>query len=233
MKKSYTIGRTPKELSAAVEIMIRNDFFDLEHFHAKHGGTEGHSFALRLSEETLEDTIFMDITAEERTTLTYTCSSEDESIPGLLAQLNQKISEVLDNAEYKEEIERLSEEKPHEAQEPEPAQPAKTEPETAQRHDAEPSAPAAQPAAPFSWCKLIPLTLKIMSAVILLIGLFLAIQGAMSTSPYSSFYEIYPQTMTYFDAYFFFDTLLSWLCRSAVIFALGEIIDLLTHRHSD
>lgn len=223
MKKSYTIGRTPKDLSAAVEIMIRNDFFDLEHFHAKHGGTEGHSFALRLSEETLEDTIFMDITAGERTTLTYTCSSEDESIPGLLAQLNQKISEVLDNAEYKEEIERLSEEKPHEAQEPEPAQ----------RHDAEPSAPAAQPAAPFSWCKLIPLTLKIMSAVILLIGLFLAIQGAMSTSPYSSFYEIYPQTMTYFDAYFFFDTLLSWLCRSAVIFALGEIIDLLTHRHSD
>ena len=223
MKKSYTIGRTPKELSAAVEIMIRNDFFDLEHFHAKHGGTEGHSFALRLSEETLEDTIFMDITAGERTTLTYTCSSEDESIPGLLAQLNQKISEVLDNAEYKEEIERLSEEKPHEAQEPEPAQ----------RHDAEPSAPAAQPAAPFSWCKLIPLTLKIMSAVILLIGLFLAIQGAMSTSPYSSFYEIYPQTMTYFDAYFFFDTLLSWLCRSAVIFALGEIIDLPTHRHSD
>lgn len=223
MKKSYTIGRTPKELSAAVEIMIRNDFFDLEHFHAKHDGTEGHSFALRLSEETLEDTIFMDITAGERTTLTYTCSSEDESIPGLLAQLNQKISEVLDNAEYKEEIERLSEEKPHEAQEPEPAQ----------RHDAEPSAPAAQPAAPFSWCKLIPLTLKIMSAVILLIGLFLAIQGAMSTSPYSSFYEIYPQTMTYFDAYFFFDTLLSWLCRSAVIFALGEIIDLLTHRHSD
>lgn len=220
MKKSYTIGRTPKELSAAVEIMIRNDFFDLEHFHAKHGGTEGHSFALRLSEETLEDTIFMDITAGERTTLTYTCSSEDESIPGLLAQLNQKISEVLDNAEYKEEIERLSEEKP---QEPEPAQ----------RHDAEPSAPAAQPAAPFSWCKLIPLTLKIMSAVILLIGLFLAIQGAMSTSSYSSFYEIYPQTMTYFDAYFFFDTLLSWLCRSAVIFALGEIIDLLTHRHSD
>ena len=223
MKKSYTIGRTPKELSAAVEIMIRNDFFDLEHFHAKHGGTEGHSFALRLSEETLEDTIFMDITAGERTTLTYTCSSEDESIPGLLAQLNQKISEVLDNAEYKEEIERLSEEKPQEAQESEPAQ----------RHDAEPSAPAAQPAAPFSWCKLIPLTLKIMSAVILLIGLFLAIQGAMSTSPYSSFYEIYPQTMTYFDAYFFFDTLLSWLCRSAVIFALGEIIDLLTHRHSD
>ena len=223
MKKSYTIGRTPKELSAAVEIMIRNDFFDLEHFHAKHGGTEGQSFALRLSEETLEDTIFMDITAGERTTLTYTCSSEDESIPGLLAQLNQKISEVLDNAEYKEEIERLSEEKPQEAQEPEPAQ----------RHDAEPSAPAAQPAAPFSWCKLIPLTLKIMSAVILLIGLFLAIQGAMSTSPYSSFYEIYPQTMTYFDAYFFFDTLLSWLCRSAVIFALGEIIDLLTHRHSD
>lgn len=223
MKKSYTIGRTPKELSAAVEIMIRNDFFDLEHFHAKHDGTEGHSFALRLSEETLEDTIFMDITAGERTTLTYTCSSEDESIPGLLAQLNQKISEVLDNAEYKEEIERLSEEKPHEAQEPEPAQ----------RHDAEPSAPAAQPAAPFSWCKLIPLTLKIMSAVILLIGLFLAIQGAMSTSPYSSFYEIYPQTMTYFDAYFFFDTLLSWICRSAVIFALGEIIDLLTHRHSD
>lgn len=223
MKKSYTIGRTPKELSAAVEIMIRNDFFDLEHFHAKHGGTEGHSFALRLSEETLEDTIFMDITAGERTTLTYTCSSEDESIPGLLAQLNQKISEVLDNAEYKEEIERLSEEKPHEAQEPEPAQ----------RHDSEPSAPAAQPAAPFSWCKLIPLTLKIMSAVILLIGLFLAIQGAMSTSSYSSFYEIYPQTMTYFDAYFFFDTLLSWLCRSAVIFALGEIIDLLTHRHSD
>lgn len=220
MKKSYTIGRTPKELSAAVEIMIRNDFFDLEHFHAKHDGTEGHSFALRLSEETLEDTIFMDITAGERTTLTYTCSSEDESIPGLLAQLNQKISEVLDNAEYKEEIERLSEEKP---QEPEPAQ----------RHDAEPSAPAAQPAAPFSWCKLIPLTLKIMSAVILLIGLFLAIQGAMSTSSYSSFYEIYPQTMTYFDAYFFFDTLLSWLCRSAVIFALGEIIDLLTHRHSD
>ena len=223
MKKSYTIGRTPKELSAAVEIMIRNDFFDLEHFHAKHGGTEGHSFALRLSEETLEDTIFMDITAGERTTLTYTCSSEDESIPGLLAQLNQKISEVLDNAEYKEEIERLSEEKPQEAQEPEPAQ----------RHDAEPSAPAAQPAAPFSWCKLIPLTLKIMSAVILLIGLFLAIQGAMSTSSYSSFYEIYPQTMTYFDAYLFFDTLLSWLCRSAVIFALGEIIDLLTHRHSD
>ena len=223
MKKSYTIGRTPKELSAAVEIMIRNDFFDLEHFHAKHGGTEGHSFALRLSEETLEDTIFMDITAGERTTLTYTCSSEDESIPGLLAQLNQKISEVLDNAEYKEEIERLSEEKPQEAQEPEPAQ----------RHDTEPSAPAAQPATPFSWCKLIPLTLKIMSAVILLIGLFLAIQGAMSTSPYSSFYEIYPQTMTYFDAYFFFDTLLSWLCRSAVIFALGEIIDLLTHRHSD
>lgn len=223
MKKSYTIGRTPKELSAAVEIMIRNDFFDLEHFHAKHDGTEGHSFALRLSEETLEDTIFMDIPAGERTTLTYTCSSEDESIPGLLAQLNQKISEVLDNAEYKEEIERLSEEKPHEAQEPEPAQ----------RHDAEPSAPAAQPAAPFSWCKLIPLTLKIMSAVILLIGLFLAIQGAMSTSSYSSFYEIYPQTMTYFDAYFFFDTLLSWLCRSAVIFALGEIIDLLTHRHSD
>ena len=223
MKKSYTIGRTPKELSAAVEIMIRNDFFDLEHFHAKHDGTEGHSFALRLSEETLEDTIFMDITAGERTTLTYTCSSEDESIPGLLAQLNQKISEVLDNAEYKEEIERLSEEKPQEAQEPEPAQ----------RHDAEPSAPAAQPAAPFRWCKLIPLTLKIMSAVILLIGLFLAIQGAMSTSPYSSFYEIYPQTMTYFDAYFFFDTLLSWLCRSAVIFALGEIIDLLTHRHSD
>ena len=223
MKKSYTIGRTPKELSAAVEIMIRNDFFDLEHFHAKHDGTEGHSFALRLSEETLEDTIFMDITAGERTTLTYTSSSEDESIPGLLAQLNQKISEVLDNAEYKEEIERLSEEKPHEAQEPEPAQ----------RHDAEPSAPAAQPAAPFSWCKLIPLTLKIMSAVILLIGLFLAIQGAMSTSSYSSFYEIYPQTMTYFDAYFFFDTLLSWLCRSAVIFALGEIIDLLTHRHSD
>ncbi len=223
MKKSYTIGRTPKELSAAVEIMIRNDFFDLEHFHAKHDGTEGHSFALRLSEETLEDTIFMDITAGERTTLTYTCSSEDESIPGLLAQLNQKISEVLDNAEYKEEIERLSEEKPQEAQEPKPAQ----------RHDAEPSAPAAQPAAPFSWCKLIPLTLKIMSAVILLIGLFLAIQGAMSTSPYSSFYEIYPQTMTYFDAYFFFDTLLSWLCRSAVIFALGEIIDLLTHRHSD
>ena len=223
MKKSYTIGRTPKELSAAVEIMIRNDFFDLEHFHAKHGGTEGHSFALRLSEETLEDTIFMDITAGERTTLTYTCSSEDESIPGLLAQLNQKISEVLDNAEYKEEIERLSEEKPQEAQEPEPAQ----------RHDAEPSAPAAQPAAPFSWCKLIPLTLKIMSAVILLIGLFLAIQGAMSTSSYSSFYEIYPQTMTYFDAYFFFDTLLSWLCRSAVIFALGEIINLLTHRHSD
>lgn len=223
MKKSYTIGRTPKELSAAVEIMIRNDFFDLEHFHAKHGGTEGHSFALRLSDETLEDTIFMDITAGERTTLTYTCSSEDESIPGLLAQLNQKISEVLDNAEYKEEIERLSEEKPQEAQEPEPAQ----------RHDAEPSAPAAQPAAPFSWCKLIPLTLKIMSAVILLIGLFLAIQGAMSTSSYSSFYEIYPQTMTYFDAYFFFDTLLSWLCRSAVIFALGEIIDLLTHRHSD
>lgn len=223
MKKSYTIGRTPKELSAAVEIMIRNDFFDLEHFHAKHGGTEGHSFALRLSEETLEDTIFMDITAGERTTLTYTCSSEDESIPGLLAQLNQKISEVLDNAEYKDEIERLSEEKPQEAQEP----------ETAQRHDAEPSAPAAQPAAPFSWCKLIPLTLKIMSAVILLIGLFLAIQGAMSTSSYSSFYEIYPQTMTYFDAYFFFDTLLSWLCRSAVIFALGEIIDLLTHRHSD
>ncbi len=223
MKKSYTIGRTPKELSAAVEIMIRNDFFDLEHFHAKHDGTEGHSFALRLSEETLEDTIFMDITAGERTTLTYTCSSENESIPGLLAQLNQKISEVLDNAEYKEEIERLSEEKPQEAQEPEPAQ----------RHDAEPSAPAAQPAAPFSWCKLIPLTLKIMSAVILLIGLFLAIQGAMSTSPYSSFYEIYPQTMTYFDAYFFFDTLLSWLCRSAVIFALGEIIDLLTHRHSD
>lgn len=223
MKKSYTIGRTPKELSVAVEIMIRNDFFDLEHFHAKHDGTEGHSFALRLSEETLEDTIFMDITAGERTTLTYTCSSEDESIPGLLAQLNQKISEVLDNAEYKEEIERLSEEKPQEAQEPEPAQ----------RHDAEPSAPAAQPAAPFSWCKLIPLTLKIMSAVILLIGLFLAIQGAMSTSPYSSFYEIYPQTMTYFDAYFFFDTLLSWLCRSAVIFALGEIIDLLTHRHSD
>ena len=223
MKKSYTIGRTPKELSAAVEIMIRNDFFDLEHFHAKHDGTEGHSFALRLSEETLEDTIFMDITAGERTTLTYTCSSEDESIPGLLAQLNQKISEVLDNAEYKEEIERLSEEKPHEAQEPEPAQ----------RHDAEPSAPAAQPTAPFSWCKLIPLTLKIMSAVILLIGLFLAIQGAMSTSSYSSFYEIYPQTMTYFDAYFFFDTLLSWLCRSAVIFALGEIIDLLTHRHSD
>lgn len=223
MKKSYTIGRTPKELSAAVEIMIRNDFFDLEHFHAKHDGTEGHSFALRLSEETLEDTIFMDITAGERTTLTYTCSSEDESIPGLLAQLNQKISEVLDNAEYKEEIERLSEEKPQEAQEPEPAQ----------RHDAEPSAPAAQPAAPFSWCKLIPLTLKIMSAVILLIGLFLAIQGAMSTSSYSSFYEIYPQTMTYFDAYFFFDTLLSWLCRSAVIFALGEIIDLLTHRHSD
>lgn len=223
MKKSYTIGRTPKELSAAVEIMIRNDFFDLEHFRAKHGGTEGHSFALRLSEETLEDTIFMDITAGERTTLTYTCSSEDESIPGLLAQLNQKISEVLDNAEYKEEIERLSEEKPQEAQEPEPAQ----------RHDAEPSAPAAQPAAPFSWCKLIPLTLKIMSAVILLIGLFLAIQGAMSTSSYSSFYEIYPQTMTYFDAYFFFDTLLSWLCRSAVIFALGEIIDLLTHRHSD
>ena len=223
MKKSYTIGRTPKELSAAVEIMIRNDFFDLEHFHAKHGGTEGHSFALRLSEETLEDTIFMDITAGERTTLTYTCSSENESIPGLLAQLNQKISEVLDNAEYKEETERLSEEKPQEAQEPEPAQ----------RHDAEPSAPAAQPAAPFSWCKLIPLTLKIMSAVILLIGLFLAIQGAMSTSSYSSFYEIYPQTMTYFDAYFFFDTLLSWLCRSAVIFALGEIIDLLTHRHSD
>lgn len=223
MKKSYTIGRTPKELSAAVEIMIRNDFFDLEHFHAKHDGTEGHSFALRLSEETLEDTIFMDITAGERTTLTYTCSSENESIPGLLAQLNQKISEVLDNAEYKEEIERLSEEKPQEAQEPEPAQ----------RHDAEPSAPAAQPAAPFSWCKLIPLTLKIMSAVILLIGLFLAIQGAMSTSSYSSFYEIYPQTMTYFDAYFFFDTLLSWLCRSAVIFALGEIIDLLTHRHSD
>ena len=223
MKKSYTIGRTPKELSAAVEIMIRNDFFDLEHFHAKHDGTEGHSFALRLSEETLEDTIFMDITAGERTTLTYTCSSEDESIPGLLAQLNQKISEVLDNAEYKEEIERLSEEKPHEAQEPEPAQ----------RHDAEPSARAAQPATPFSWCKLIPLTLKIMSAVILLIGLFLAIQGAMSTSSYSSFYEIYPQTMTYFDAYFFFDTLLSWLCRSAVIFALGEIIDLLTHRHSD
>lgn len=223
MKKSYTIGRTPKELSVAVEIMIRNDFFDLEHFHAKHDGTEGHSFALRLSEETLEDTIFMDITAGERTTLTYTCSSENESIPGLLAQLNQKISEVLDNAEYKEEIERLSEEKPQEAQEPEPAQ----------RHDAEPSAPAAQPAAPFSWCKLIPLTLKIMSAVILLIGLFLAIQGAMSTSPYSSFYEIYPQTMTYFDAYFFFDTLLSWLCRSAVIFALGEIIDLLTHRHSD
>ena len=223
MKKSYTIGRTPKELSAAVEIMIRNDFFELEHFHAKHGGTEGHSFALRLSDETLEDTIFMDITAGERTTLTYTCSSEDESIPGLLAQLNQKISEVLDNAEYKEEIERLSEEKPQEAQEPEPAQ----------RHDAEPSAPAAQPAAPFSWCKLIPLTLKIMSAVILLIGLFLAIQGAMSTSSYSSFYEIYPQTMTYFDAYFFFDTLLSWLCRSAVIFALGEIIDLLTHRHSD
>ena len=223
MKKSYTISRTPKELSAAVEIMIRNDFFDLEHFHAKHDGTEGHSFALRLSEETLEDTIFMDITAGERTTLTYTCSSEDESIPGLLAQLNQKISEVLDNAEYKEEIERLSEEKPQEAQEPEPAQ----------RHDAEPSAPAAQPTAPFSWCKLIPLTLKIMSAVILLIGLFLAIQGAMSTSPYSSFYEIYPQTMTYFDAYFFFDTLLSWLCRSAVIFALGEIIDLLTHRHSD
>ena len=223
MKKSYTIGRTPKELSAAVEIMIRNDFFDLEHFHAKHDGTEGHSFALRLSEETLEDTIFMDITAGERTTLTYTCSSEDESIPGLLAQLNQKISEVLDNAEYKEEIERLSEEKRQEAQEPKPAQ----------RHDAEPSAPAAQPAAPFSWCKLIPLTLKIMSAVILLIGLFLAIQGAMSTSPYSSFYEIYPQTMTYFDAYFFFDTLLSWLCRSAVIFALGEIIDLLTHRHSD
>lgn len=223
MKKSYTIGRTPKELSAAVEIMIRNDFFDLEHFHAKHDGTEGHSFALRLSEETLEDTIFMDITAGERTTLTYTCSSEDESIPGLLAQLNQKISEVLDNAEYKEEIERLSEEKPQEAQEPEPAQ----------RHDAEPAAPAAQPTAPFSWCKLIPLTLKIMSAVILLIGLFLAIQGAMSTSPYSSFYEIYPQTMTYFDAYFFFDTLLSWLCRSAVIFALGEIIDLLTHRHSD
>ena len=220
MKKSYTIGRTPKELSAAVEIMIRNDFFDLEHFHAKLDGTEGHSFALRLSEETLEDTIFMDITAGERTTLTYTCSSEDESIPGLLAQLNQKISEVLDNAEYKEEIERLSEEKPQEAQEPEPAQ----------RHDA---APAAQPAAPFSWCKLIPLTLKIMSAVILLIGLFLAIQGAMSTSSYSSFYEIYPQTMTYFDAYFFFDTLLSWLCRSAVIFALGEIIDLLTHRHSD
>ena len=218
-----TIGRTPKELSAAVEIMIRNDFFDLEHFHAKHDGTEGHSFALRLSEETLEDTIFMDITAGERTTLTYTCSSENESIPGLLAQLNQKISEVLDNAEYKEEIERLSEEKPQEAQEPEPAQ----------RHDAEPSAPAAQPAAPFSWCKLIPLTLKIMSAVILLIGLFLAIQGAMSTSSYSSFYEIYPQTMTYFDAYFFFDTLLSWLCRSAVIFALGEIIDLLTHRHSD
>ena len=39
--------------------------------------------------------------------------------------------------------------------------------------------------------------------------------------------------MTYFNAYFFFDTLLSWLCRSAVIFALGEIIDLLTHRHSD
>lgn len=223
MKKSYTIGRTPKELSAAVEIMIRNDFFDLEHFHAKHGGTEGHSFALCLSEETLEDTIFMDITAGERTTLTYTCSSEDESIPGLLAQLNQKISEVLDNAEYKDEIERLSEEKPQEAQEP----------ETAQRHDAEPSAPAAQPAAPFSWCKLIPLTLKIMSAVILLIGLFLAIQGAMSTSSYSSFYEIYPQTMTYFDAYFFFDTLLSWICRSAVIFALGEIIDLLTHRHSD
>lgn len=223
MKKSYTIGRTPKELSVAVEIMIRNDFFDLEHFHAKHDGTEGHSFALRLSEETLEDTIFMDITAGERTTLTYTCSSENESIPGLLAQLNQKISEVLDNAEYKEEIERLSEEKPQEAQEPEPAQ----------RHDAEPSAPAAQPAAPFSWCKLIPLTLKIMSAVILLIGLFLAIQGAMSTSSYSSFYEIYPQTMTYFDAYFFFDTLLSWLCRSAVIFALGEIIDLLTHRHSD
>lgn len=223
MKKSYTIGRTPKELSAAVEIMIRNDFFDLEHFHAKLDGTEGHSFALRLSEETLEDTIFMDITAGERSTLTYTCSSEDESIPGLLAQLNQKISEVLDNAEYKEEIERLSEEKPQEAQEPEPAQ----------RHDAEPSAPAAQPAAPFSWCKLIPLTLKIMSAVILLIGLFLAIQGAMSTSSYSSFYEIYPQTMTYFDAYFFFDTLLSWLCRSAVIFALGEIIDLLTHRHSD
>lgn len=223
MKKSYTIGRTPKELSAAVEIMIRNDFFDLEHFHAKHGCTEGHSFALRLSEETLEDTIFMDITAGERTTLTYTCSSENESIPGLLAQLNQKISEVLDNAEYKDEIERLSEEKPQEAQEPEPAQ----------RHDAEPSAPAAQPAAPFSWCKLIPLTLKIMSAVILLIGLFLAIQGAMSTSSYSSFYEIYPQTMTYFDAYFFFDTLLSWLCRSAVIFALGEIIDLLTHRHSD
>ena len=222
MKKSYTIGRTPKELSAAVEIMIRNDFFDLEHFHAKHDGTEGHSFALRLSEETLEDTIFMDITAGERTTLTYTCSSEDESIPGLLAQLNQKISEVLDNAEYKDEIERLSEEKP-----------PKTEPETAQRHDAEPPAPAAQPAAPFSWCKLIPLTLKIMSAVILLIGLFLAIQGAMSTSSYTSFYEIYPRTMTYFDAYFFFDTLLSLLCRSAVIFALGEIIDLLTHRHSD
>ena len=44
MKKSYTIGRTPQELRTAVEILIRNDFFELENISVKHDDTEGLSY---------------------------------------------------------------------------------------------------------------------------------------------------------------------------------------------
>ena len=88
MKKSYTIGRTPQELRTAVEILIRNDFFELENISVKHDDTEGHAFALILKGDTFQDTIFMDIISGEQTTLTYTYSCEGRShpCPALTAQ---------------------------------------------------------------------------------------------------------------------------------------------------
>ena len=120
MKKSYTIGRTPQELRTAVEILIRNDFFELENISVKHDDTEGHAFALILKGDTFQDTVFMDIISGEQTTLTYTYSCEDAAIPARLSQLNQKLSEVLDAAEYKDEIEGETPKQPVPEAEPKP-----------------------------------------------------------------------------------------------------------------
>ena len=211
MKKSYTIGRTPQELRTAVEILIRNDFFELENISVKHDDTEGHAFALILKGDTFQDTIFMDIISGEQTTLTYTYSCEDAAIPARLSQLNQKLSEVLDAAEYKDEIEGETPKQPVPEAEPKPE---KTSDQL-----------AAKPAV-HDYHKWILLALRITAGAVLVIGLILAIQGASDISydtSYSLFYDDYTRAVATFDAYFFFDTLLVWIFRAALIFVLAEI----------
>ena len=218
MKKSYTIGRTPQELHTAVEILIRNDFFELENISVKRDDAEGHAFALIMKGDTFQDIVFMDISGGEQTTLTYTYSCEDAAIPARLSQLNQKLSEVLDAAEYQDEIEGEAPQQPAPEAEPKPKKTS--------------DQPAAKPAL-HDYHKWILLALRITAGAVLVIGLILAIQGASEISydsSYSLFYDEYPRAVASFDAYFFFDTLLVWIFRAALIFALAEIYGFLSKR---